>query len=130
MDKCDINYKLSEEEKSKFEKALKEIQMDEGYNGWLYVTDDWSLGYCKYCEECGCIVMKYTNTPIPYENTNNEELNELCEEYSDVFFGKAHYIYDDSEQLCHCNDEGYVFNEDSGTWEYDDDCEEYAEEMF
>lgn len=127
MDKYDIHYKLSKEEKSEFENALKEIQKDKDYNGWLYISDDWTLGYCKYCNECNCIIMKHTDIAIPYDNSNNEEFNDLCEEYSDVFLGKAHYIYDDDEQLCHCNDEGYVYNEDSETWEYDDDYDEDIE---
>lgn len=95
-----------------FISELKKIQSYENYDGWMYTTDDWTIGYLYSCEECGGYILGYTDLVIPYNSTNDEEFNDILNELNIDYIAKAHWIYDDYDTMCHCGDEEYEEDED------------------
>lgn len=110
-----------------FKQELIKITNLPNYDGWMYTTDDWTIGYHYPCKTCGCIVMEYTDVKIPFNSTNDQVFNDILNDLCIDYIPKAHWIYDDWENTCHCGEDDAVWNEEEDCWELIDDYENYDE---
>lgn len=100
--------------KNRLKKLHSQLYTNKLFNS-IFITEDFTIGYTEYCEECGCISIKSTNIKIPFKTIHDLDFQKIIFNYTDNF------IEDDrlgiNENLsCKCSNENYEFID--GKWIY------------
>lgn len=80
---------------------------NKNYCGFMHTTDDWTIGIHYPCKECDGIIMEDTDLEIPYDSTRDLEFDDIILGLNIEYTTKAHWLYDDWDFMCHCDEEDY-----------------------